>query len=219
MVSTGRRGSYAVGRDRRERILDAASARFTHEGYSQTSMAEIAREVGITGPGLAHHFPTKQHLLLALAERRFDLANERAHAAAPEAADGTATLRRALAVAELFAAQPDLMQLFVLVTAEAADPQSAAHALYAARYERVIDDLAAQFADEVEAGLLRDDLDYREIARECIAVADGLQLQWVLSGGAIDTVALARAHFERLAPHLLRSGASVDLSAPALPAA
>jgi AcrR family transcriptional regulator len=202
---TPKRGSYAVGRERRERILDAASVRFETSGYSHTSIAEIARDVGLTAPGVTHHFPTKQHLLLAIVERRFDVAAQVAEAADGEL-DGTRTLRLLQSLSEMFVSQPGLMQLFVLVSGEAADPSSPAHALFTQRYERVVAEIAALFTAEAEAGALRADVDYRALARECIAVSDGLQLQWVLSGGTIDLAALSRAYLDRVAPTIRTTG-------------
>lgn len=204
------RGSYSVGRERRERILEVASERFAAAGYSRTSLAEIARAVGLTTPGLTHHFPTKQHLLLAIVERRFDLA-ERIAAASGGEPDGSRTLRLLLGLSEMFAANPGAIELFILVSSEAADPANPAHALFVERYERVVGEIAAMFESEAEAGALRTDVDYRAIARECIAVTDGLQLQWVVTGGRIDLVALSRAHLERLLPTILAPGASVEL--------
>ncbi|GAA4157005.1 TetR/AcrR family transcriptional regulator [Leifsonia shinshuensis] len=206
-----RRGSYAVGRARREQILDIATERFAQSGYSATSLARIAQDVGLTTPGLMHHFPSKQHLLLAVAERRFDLAGQLAFNA-PADTDGLGPLRLMLRLAAMFQSQPGLMELFVLLSAEAADPDSPAHELYAARYERVIGELESLFHTSVEAGHLRRDVDYRAVARECIALADGLQLQWVLSRGGIDLVALTKSNLERLAPTILVSGAHVDLT-------
>ncbi|MEV6302996.1 TetR/AcrR family transcriptional regulator [Actinoplanes sp. NPDC051861] len=201
-----RRGTYAVGRARREQILDVATAKFATQGYSRTSMARIARDVGLTGPGLTHHFPTKTHLLVAVAERRFDLINEWAATTEGD------PLRQMVRMAHMFAAQPGLIELFVLVSAEAADPTSAAHSLYVDRYERVVAALVASFRHGVESGHLRADVDYEAVARECIAVADGLQLQWVITGGTIDLPALIRGHLERLAPAILTSGETPDLA-------
>lgn len=205
-----RRGSYAVGRARREQILDIATERFAQSGYSGTSLALIAQDVGLTTPGLMHHFPSKQHLLLAVVERRFDLAAQLAQTA-PQDTDGLGPLRLMMQLSGMFQSQPGLMELFVLLSAEAADPASPAHELYAARYERVIGELETLFLASVEAGHLRADVDYRAVARECIALADGLQLQWVLSRGSIDLVALTKSSLERLAPTILVSGARVDL--------
>lgn len=205
MTPAAARGSYAAGRARREQILDAATAHFQTLGYARTSMARIAADVGLTGPGLQHHFPTKQHLLVAVADRRFDISAQWAQEQ-PEDEDGTGPLRAMLRQTQLFLTQPGLIELFVLVAAEAADPSSPAHELYARRYERVIAAITASFATAVVAGHLRPELDYESIARECIAVSDGLQLQWVLSGGRSDLVAGVRDHLERLAPVVLRTG-------------
>lgn len=209
-TKTRKRGSYAVGRERRERILEVAAQSFADAGYSNTSLAGIAREVGITTPGLTHHFPTKQHLLLAIVEQRFDVTAEAAAAAEGEI-DGTRTLRLLQSLTELFASRPELMGMFVMVSAEAADPASPAHSLFRERYERTINEITGFFSAEAEAGFLRDDVDYREVARECVAVSDGLQLQHVVSGGRIDLVALSRAHLERLAPSILTSGERIRL--------
>lgn len=210
MTERDRRGSYAVGRARREQILEAATANFAELGYARTSMAKIAGDVGLTAPGLVHYFPTKQHLLVAVADRRFDITARWAEAA-PEDTDGTGPFRMMLGLTALFVSQPGLMELFVLVAAEAADPTSSAHAIYAARYERVIAQIVATFRRSVDAGLLRPDVDYERIAREGVALSDGLQLQWVLSRGAIDIVGIVRAYFERLVPTVLVSGHVVSL--------
>lgn len=207
---SAKRGTYTVGRERRDRILDAAAAKFAADGYSRTSLAEIAREVGLTTPGLTHHFPTKQHLLLAIAERRFSLATALADSSPPDT-DGLGPLRLMLRITERFAEQPALTQLFVLVSSEAADPSSPAHALYQERFNRVVRELADAFRVGVASGWLRHDIDVDDIARECLAISDGIQLQWVISDGAVDPVRIIRAHLERLAPSITVAGTPVIL--------
>jgi len=209
VVST-KRGSYAVGRERRERILDVATERFATEGYSQTSLADIARAVGLTTPGLKHYFPTKQHLLLAIADHRFDIAADLA-ASAQLDDDGLGLFRQMLHITEWFASQPALTELFVFISAEAADPNSPAHALFAQRYEHAVASLADALRAGSEQGRLRADIDHESIARECIAVADGIQLQWVITRGALDMTALIRGHIERLLPAITVSGEPVAL--------
>ncbi|MCW4465426.1 TetR/AcrR family transcriptional regulator [Glutamicibacter sp. MNS18] len=198
---TTKRGSYSVGRKRRGHIIDVAAQYFASQGYSNTSLAEIARQVGLTTPGVTHHFPTKQHLLLAIVEQRFDVAESFA-AASEGPLDGTRTLGLLLELTHLLIAQPGLMELFVRVSAEAADPDSPAHELFAERYERVTAQIAALFQAEAQAGFLRTDIDYHAVARECIAVSDGLQLQWVVSRGKIDLVAQINTHLQRLGDSL-----------------
>lgn len=215
-VSEGRRGPYRPGLQRRERIIDAAAARFAVAGFSRTSLADIARDAGVTAPAIKHYFASKDELLIALAERRFDRARRTAQES-PTDEDGTGTLRLMLQQTQIRAAQPELIEVFVQVAGLAADPSSPAHELYSARYERVVADLVTRFHLSVERGLLRADVDYRAIARDLIAVSDGLQLQWVLRRGDLDMVGVMQAHLERIAPGILPSGEHVDLTPPNSP--
>ena len=49
--------------DLRERILDAAHSLFRTKGYADTSVADIAAKVGLTGPALYYYFGSKSNLL------------------------------------------------------------------------------------------------------------------------------------------------------------
>jgi AcrR family transcriptional regulator len=57
----------------RESILVAARALFFHGGLDATSMRDIAARVGRAQSSLYNHFATKDHLVLAVMERSFDL--------------------------------------------------------------------------------------------------------------------------------------------------
>ncbi|WNV85987.1 TetR/AcrR family transcriptional regulator [Umezawaea sp. Da 62-37] len=194
-----RSGSYAAGRQRRDRIVEVAVGRFAEDGYHRTSLARIAADVGLTEGGLLHHFPSKKHLLLAVAEHRMATAAEW-WADLPPDASLKAVLDEMARSAERFLRQPGLIELFVLASAEAADPSSPAHALFAGRYRTVVDSLTAVFARCAERGELAADTDCAALARECVAVCDGLQLQWVLSDGRLDLVGGVREHARRLVP-------------------
>jgi AcrR family transcriptional regulator len=50
----------------RRRLVEAAYAAFTTRGYRATSVHDLKRETGATGGALAHHFPTKKDLALAV---------------------------------------------------------------------------------------------------------------------------------------------------------
>ncbi|GAA4525785.1 TetR/AcrR family transcriptional regulator [Brachybacterium paraconglomeratum] len=55
------RGSRA--RTRREEILEGAAEMFAERGYYGASLRDISRHIGISHPGLMHHFPSKEILL------------------------------------------------------------------------------------------------------------------------------------------------------------
>jgi AcrR family transcriptional regulator len=61
------------GADRREEILNAAAALYVTYGPSKTTTRQIALAVGISQPSLYAHFPTKDALSYALAERSFEI--------------------------------------------------------------------------------------------------------------------------------------------------
>ncbi|MFF4659102.1 TetR/AcrR family transcriptional regulator [Streptomyces sp. NPDC001381] len=194
----GPRGSYSVGIARRQKIVEAAARRFAQEGYHRTALSRVAEDVGITEGGLLHHFRSKKHLLLAVMEHRFTTEAEW-WARLPREASGPDVLRAMVAATERHLAEPGLIELFVLTSAEAADPTSAAHALFAERYQRAVDELAHHLQLGVDGGTLRADTDCAAVARECIAVSDGLQLQWVISRGALDLAGAVHLHADRIA--------------------
>ncbi|WP_422115977.1 TetR/AcrR family transcriptional regulator [Brachybacterium sp. UNK5269] len=70
------RGAAPAGRHRtgdrstrREQILDGASEMFAEHGYDGASLRHIAAHVGISHPGMLHHFPSKDALLGAVIDR------------------------------------------------------------------------------------------------------------------------------------------------------
>lgn len=60
---TGQTGGSATTR---ERILDIALDLFIRKGYAETSLREIAAELGFSKAALYYHFESKQDILLAL---------------------------------------------------------------------------------------------------------------------------------------------------------
>lgn len=223
-------GSYAVGRARREAILDAAVERFKERGYHRTSMQDIADDVGLTPQGLLHHFASKKVLLVAVAEKRFDLLSavalsqvDPSYGPHPDRItyhDAASVFELLLEVTKRIAAEPGLIELFVLVSAQASDPGSPEHRLYAERYEQVIHAIAQSLQALVDHGDIRDDFDPRATAEELVAALDGLQLQYVITGGTTDIVAHMRRVLSRAAesagvPHLAAS--SSDRSEHLLP--
>ena len=50
----------------RQRIIDAAAQLFRKRGFNAVSMSEVSQAVGLSKPGLYHHWPGKEALLLAI---------------------------------------------------------------------------------------------------------------------------------------------------------
>jgi AcrR family transcriptional regulator len=47
----------------RQRILEVSARLFAQKGYSQTSVRDIAKELGIANPSIYHHFKSKAEVL------------------------------------------------------------------------------------------------------------------------------------------------------------
>ena len=58
----------AKGERTRQAILDAAIARFGRDGFRATSVADIARDAGVSGTLAYAYFPSKEALFLAAAD-------------------------------------------------------------------------------------------------------------------------------------------------------
>ena len=54
--------------NRIEPLLDAAAARFAHQGYHETTVREIAADVDMLPGSVYYHFSSKHALLLAVYE-------------------------------------------------------------------------------------------------------------------------------------------------------
>jgi AcrR family transcriptional regulator len=190
-----RRG-YAKGRERREKILAAADAAFARHGFRGASLATIARDVGLSQPGLLHHFPSKEHLLLEVLRYREERGLEFMDRRAQE------TDSYAEAVLELCAANattPGLVRLFTVLAAESVDEGHPANELFRARYRDLRARVIARLQDDQRAGRVAPGVDVEKLAPQVLAMLDGLQLQWLLDPDAIDMVELLRDFLARLA--------------------
>ncbi len=65
-------GGYARGEETRERIIEAAFAVFSEEGYAGASTRRIAAEAGVNPPALQYYFDSKEGLHRACAQAAID---------------------------------------------------------------------------------------------------------------------------------------------------
>jgi len=66
----------AVTRLKREHIVAAAVELFYHQGYTRTTLEEVARAIQVTKPFIYSHFKSKGHLLGEICSRAVWLSNE-----------------------------------------------------------------------------------------------------------------------------------------------
>ncbi|HEY4458313.1 MAG TPA: TetR/AcrR family transcriptional regulator [Pseudonocardiaceae bacterium] len=184
--------NYPKGERRRAQIIHAAFQAFGTVGYRNTSMLQLAADCGVSRAGLLHHFPTKESLLEAVLEQRERQDNDTFFSAAGTR-DGLEYFASLVRLVAYNQANPGIVSLFAVLSAEASDPAHPAHAYFVARYERArvaiqraVDDLAAR-------KLLRAHVDPGDVAVDLIALMDGLQIQWLLAPGRVDMPTRLRA--------------------------
>lgn len=169
---TGPRGEYAKTALRREQILGAAFDVFSRSGYLNSTLSEIAKQVGITMPGLTHHFATKAVLLEAVLR-------ERDNDAARLLADrhGLDLLEGLVNIAVRDEADASLTQLYTILAAEASSADHPAHQYFRYRYALILGNVQRALEEARDRGELRKDVSPAIAAQMYAALSDGLQLQ------------------------------------------
>ncbi|MFJ4231362.1 TetR/AcrR family transcriptional regulator [Cellulosimicrobium cellulans] len=169
---------YAKGRAKREEILQAAIVLFGEVGFHAASLRELASRVGMSHPGLLHHFPTKVALLEAVLDHR-DTVDEAD--LDDDLARGTDYFDALVHLVERNAVRRHIVELFTALSAEATSPEHPAHEYFVRRYRWAVARTSEQLVRRARAGGLRDGVDPQVAARQIIALMDGLQVQWLLS--------------------------------------
>jgi AcrR family transcriptional regulator len=189
--TSARSTGYPKGRAKRQEILDEAMTLFGAAGYRGTSLREIAARCGLSHPGLLHHFPTKQSLLLAVLERRDEVDGARLAGQA-----GLATLQGLIDLATLNATRPGIVELFTVLSAEATATDHPAHEYFVRRYQKTVHTIERAYEEVRAQGLLRVGVQPAAAARQLVALMDGLQIQWLLGRRRLDMAAVLHAHLQ-----------------------
>jgi AcrR family transcriptional regulator len=172
-----KRSGTPKGDGRKVEIVDAAISLFAEEGYRGASLAAIADTVGLTQPGLLHHFPSKEDLLLAVLDER-DLRDESEMNAA--FANGQDVFTALEDLVEHNAMSRDTVRLFtVLVGESAVSDTHPGHQHFSERYRHVLDVTRSRLERAAETGEIAADTDCTLVARLLLAAMDGLQIQWL----------------------------------------
>jgi AcrR family transcriptional regulator len=205
--ATSRRGGgYAVGRERRTRILHIAMEEFAENGYRGASLARIAERAELSQPGLLHHFHTKEELLAATLDLRDEMDAERFSDAEGNPLTGLAALEALAQLVEHNQRVPGLVQLFTVLSAEAVTVDHPAHTWARNRYRRVRGILADALRSGIESGDLRAGLDPEVQATRLVALMDGLQQQWLIDPESVDMASAFRAYLDETLAAMAASG-------------
>ena len=164
---------FAKGEDRRQRILAVAERLLARNGWRSTSLAQIAKEAGVSAAGLLHHFESKEHLLNAVLDARD--ADDDAHA--DRSGDLIAELIR---VPERFGRAPELVGTYPVLLAENIAPDAPLHDRLHNRYRDAVDIITSIIERGQNSGNYRTDLNAANKAVEILAFINGMEILWLL---------------------------------------
>ncbi|MEU4985363.1 TetR family transcriptional regulator [Streptomyces sp. NPDC021969] len=205
------RGPYAVGDERRRRILDAAVEHFAQWGFHASSLARIAKEVGVTQGGLLHHFRSKEDLLVSVLERSEEHDVEQFFAAEFDSAADC--FLRLIDLVAYNSRRPGRTRMFNVLVGESSETGHPAHAFFTRRYDTIVARLADTLRAAVGTGELGQDTDCAATAQEVLAVMDGHQIQWALAPDSVDMAQRLRTYLDRLYRSLSSTGARLPSKA------
>lgn len=157
----------ARGERTREIILEEATSLFSVYGYRGTSLRDISERVGISHPGMLHHFSHKDALLVAVLERVYVYFEELIGDFARIAHDPKA-------IAEWDAVRQYQSLMFAVVRAEAIEPSHPAREVITRMQVMAEEKLTAVFQEHQEKGWLADGVSPEWCARSTVAMWTGV---------------------------------------------
>ncbi len=161
--------------ERRKSILATAMSIIDEHGHQGLTMRALARACGMSAPGLMHYFPDMPTLVVAVIDYReqrdadlYDLSMR---------GPGVTRMMLDKAIQNIID-RPKAAELFAIVEAQAIDPRHPGHEYFKYRNERLVADVLPIASAEYENA--------EELIRQLIAIADGLQLNWLRDPGSFD---------------------------------
>lgn len=169
------RGPYAKTAEIRDRILAATLESIAQNGFTATTLDQVAHDVGMSKQGVLHHFHSRDSLLTAVLVRRDVLDRDRFTLDGDLVQSIIATVRHNASV-------PGVVALHsALVAMGAAYPDSAESRQFVnERYPSLVAEVTETIARHQASGEVPADRDAASLARILIAASDGLQTQWLI---------------------------------------
>ena len=181
--------------ERRQHILSIAMAIIDDKGHQGLTMRGLARDCGMSAPGLMHYFPDMATLVVAVVDYREQRDAELFEVTGP----GPGVTRAILdGVISNIMARPKAAELFAIVEAQSIDPRHPGHAYFKARADRIVEEFLPIVAFEYD--------DAEELLRRLICIADGLQLNWLRDPESFDL----RARWNAIADPLLEAASRCE---------
>lgn len=169
-------------------VLRRAIELFNERGYDATSIADLARDLGLSKSAIFHHVSSKEELLAAALDEALTGLSAAIEAAADAQADGSAADRLRATVAQSVRILADHLPAVTLLLRVRGNSPVEKDAL---QRRRVIDEKLASLVEEaVGEGALRADISPDVISRLLFGTVNSLA-EWYRPGGTLTADQLA----------------------------
>jgi TetR/AcrR family transcriptional regulator of autoinduction and epiphytic fitness len=162
-------------------LLDVAAEIFISEGFSAASTNEIARRANSSKTTFYSRFPTKEHLFLAVIERRINGIFQQVAGSLPEERPIEETLQKFGSALIRLALSKEQIALIRVVSMEAARFPELGKRYYELGPKRAEERLAAYLRKQVERGRLLNE-DTRQMAQHFVSLVSGGPVRWFVLG-------------------------------------
>jgi len=185
----------------REQLLKKALAVFSKKGYSATTLQDIAQEADVTRGAIYHHFGGKAELYNTLIREYADRGNVIMQQAVSEGGTLLDILRRVF-IRQLQVIEEDremraLMELYLFKTGLVPELEEGRQQQIESGIE-LIEMLANIMSQGMEQGLLRSDVEPKDMARAYLAFQNGLINLWLTASGQFSLNASAESFVDIL---------------------
>jgi AcrR family transcriptional regulator len=167
--------------ERRQQIISLAAGLFDEGGYANTTMDDIAAEVGVAKPTLYHYFPSKDDILHAIHEEFIDLLISRHEGRIGTGLRPEQLLLEAMAdILELMETHRGHVRVFFEHHRELPEEARGPIRVKRDHYEKIVEDL---IREGIEMGVLRE-TDAHLAALATFGMCNWAY-QWYRSGGQL----------------------------------
>jgi TetR/AcrR family transcriptional regulator, fatty acid metabolism regulator protein len=165
--------------DKRAAILRAAISVFAHNGYFNSKVADIAREAGVADGTVYLYFKSKEEILHSIFDRNMEEAIAEGKKQIEQISDAKEKLRRiALLHLERLGADRDLAVVFQV---ELRGSTKFMEEFSAAGFAEYLGLIRATFEEGQRAGVFRQDLNAKIVAKVLFGALDEMATNWILS--------------------------------------
>lgn len=194
---------YAKSAAVRSAIIESCSDAFRQSGFRGVSMAEIARQAGISHTGLLHHFPRKEALLTAVLKLQDERGEQylRENGSLSPQSDPLAILQGLVTTLVERDHYAGLVELSATLVGEATTPEHPAHDYFANRYRDIRSFLVRLFQALRDQDRLSSPMSADHLAALTIAATDGLNLQWLYARNEIDVDTIVSGFLASIVRH------------------